>query len=83
MIKTWWINNSWRFWTIRWLLTDDEDTAFRIWQEYRYMLDPADERSLVDLITQEYDRDTDAALRNPLAGIVQWLRALVNKGASS
>lgn len=83
MIKTWWINNSWRFWAIRWLLTDDEDTAFRIWQEYRYMLDPADERSLVELIKEEYDRDTKRALRNPLAGIVFWLQHWLTKGVSS
>lgn len=48
--------------------------AFEAWQEYRYMLDPTDERSLVDLILEEYDRDVESAMRNPVVKLVFWVR---------
>ncbi len=70
MIKTWWINNSWRFWAVRWVLAADPYEAVEVWQEYRYMLNPSDERDLAELICDEYSRDIDAALRNPLIALL-------------
>ena len=79
MIKTWWINNSWRFWAVRWVLASDPYQAVEAWQEYRHMLNPSDERSLVDQIIEDYDKDIDAALQNPIVAVAWWLRGLVRE----
>ncbi len=70
MVKTWWVNNSWRFWQIRWAWESEPYAAVEIWQEYRHMLDPGDERGLVDQILQDYDKDTERAMKNPLVKAV-------------
>jgi hypothetical protein len=43
------------------------------------MLNPSDERSLVDQIIEDYDRDIDAALQNPFVAIAWGLRGLVRR----
>lgn len=83
-MKHWWINNSWRFWAIRWALSGEPYQAVEIWQEYRHMSNPDDERSLVDLLMDdEYSRDVDAAMRNPVVRLVLWVRCLLVNGVNN
>jgi hypothetical protein len=43
------------------------------------MLNPGDERDLAELICDEYSRDIDAALKNPLVAVAWGLRGLVRR----
>jgi hypothetical protein len=69
-MRNWWINNSWRFWAFQWVVEPDPYKSLDIWQEYRHMLNPDDERSLTQLILEEYDTDINRALQNPLIALL-------------
>jgi hypothetical protein len=43
------------------------------------MCNPGDERDLVEQIVEDYSRDIDAALKNPLVAVAWGLRGLVRR----
>lgn len=73
-MKTWWYNNSHRFWAIRWAWAGDPFAALEEWQEYKHMTNPEDDRSLTEQILEDYDADIEAAFRNPLVQLAAWVR---------